>query len=247
MTADRKECIMLSLRSGFCLALAGILICAALLPADDPLPDEKQVEDAKAGKRTPAASVQFRKELGLPYSTLNTLGARIDAARRTNDPVALANAASELNVAEGVSEKKAALTSNTLIKEAAELAKLRKENAELRAVLRINDQIAGAGETQNMLKKEIADAQERARAYQMYQEPTYTPRKLIVNNYTTQYIDINVNGRLRMQILPGQSQSCLIEHRWNPVVITAYGDADDAVWGPRKLWGRFKEYTWNLN
>jgi hypothetical protein len=238
---------MLSLRSVCCLALTGVFLFAALLPADDPLPEEKQVEDAKAAKRASAASVPFRKELGLPYSTLNTLGPRIDAARRANDPVALANAASELNVAENVSGKQASLTSKMLIKEAAELARIRKENAELRALLRVNDQIAGAGETNNMLKKEIADAQERARAYQMYQEPTYTPRKLIVNNYTTQYIDINVNGRLRMQILPGQSQSCLIEHRWNPVVITAYGDADDAVWGPRNLWGRFKEYTWNLN
>jgi hypothetical protein len=50
------------------------------------------------------AAINFRKELNLPFATLGTLGSRIGEARRAGDPVALANAASELAVAEKVSD-----------------------------------------------------------------------------------------------------------------------------------------------
>src|SRR5436305_5547238 len=76
---------------------------------DDPAAADKEKIDTKATRRTTAASVKFRKELGLPLATLNTLGSRIDAARRAHDPMALANAASELGVAEKASGKKASL------------------------------------------------------------------------------------------------------------------------------------------
>ena len=47
---------------------------------DDPAAADKEKIDSKATRRTTAASVKFRKELGLPLATLNTLGPRIDAA-----------------------------------------------------------------------------------------------------------------------------------------------------------------------
>jgi hypothetical protein len=37
------------------------------------------------------------------------------------------------------------------------------------------------------------------------------------------------------------------EHRWNPTVLTAYGDQDIDSWGPRYIWGRFQTYRWNIN
>ena len=88
---------------------------------DDPAAADKEKIDTKATPRPSAAGVKFRKELGLPLSSLNTLGTRIDAARRAHDPVALAHAASELATAEKVSGKKASLTSLELAKESAEL------------------------------------------------------------------------------------------------------------------------------
>src|SRR5262245_55850865 len=103
---------------------------------------DKQVVTSKPTKRVRASSINFRKAYGLPLASLGTLGARIDAARRAPDPVALAHAAGELKVAEKVSGKKASLTSNALLAEAAELAKLRKEVAELRSVYAIQQQIA---------------------------------------------------------------------------------------------------------
>src|SRR5689334_18864141 len=97
------------------LALLGCLALACFVPAEQPKPadpasQDKQVDSSKAVRRKPAASVNFRKELGLPFATLGTLGSRIDAARRAPDPVALAHAANELAVAEKVSGKQASLT-----------------------------------------------------------------------------------------------------------------------------------------
>jgi hypothetical protein len=189
--------------------------------------------------------------LDLPFPSLSTLGARIDAARRAPDPVALANAASELNVAEQVSGKKASLTSRQVLQEAAELASLRKQAAELKAVLQVSNQVTFEEERVAALRKQVdlAQAQTRAdqQAFQRNQEPTAAPRQVVVNNYTTQYMDVYVNGFYKAQVLPGTTQVLTIEHRWNPTVLKAYGNEDMSTWGPRYVWGEFTKYTWNLN
>jgi hypothetical protein len=218
---------------------------------DDPAAADKEKIDSTAVKRTPAASVKFAKELGLPYATLGTLGSRVDAARRAHDPVALAHAAHELATAEKVSGKRASLTALELAKESAELAKLRRQESELRATLAVQQQITGTDDAITTLKQILNDAKAQAKAdseaIRMNQEPTWTPRKVIVNNYTTQYLDIWVNGYYKVQVSPGMSQSFLIEHRWNPTVLTAYGDDDETTFKAIPIWGRFKTYTWNIN
>src|SRR4051794_4391874 len=65
-----------------------------------------------------ASAVNFNRAFGLPFESLNSLGQRIDHARRASDPVALASAARELGVAEAVSGKKASLRSADVMKEA---------------------------------------------------------------------------------------------------------------------------------
>jgi hypothetical protein len=101
------------------------------------------------------------------------------------------------------------------------------------------------------LKKEIAYSQELARqdvrSVEKNEEPTWTPRTVLVNNYTTQYLTVYVNGNYKMMVSPGAAQTCVIEHRWNPTVLTAYGNEDMDSWGPRYIWGRFTKYTWNIN
>ena len=82
-----------------CLFLA-CLTLAAQPAKEDRAAEDKEVVDSKATRRPAAASVNFRKELNLPFATLGTLGPCIAAARRHADPVALAHAASELAVAE---------------------------------------------------------------------------------------------------------------------------------------------------
>jgi hypothetical protein len=235
--------------------LLGLLIAGGSVAQEKlgkpPKGADKQVVDSRAKKRAPATAINFRKELSLPFPSLSTLGARIEAARRAADPVGLANAASELAVAEQVSGKKAPLTSAALLKEAAQLAGLRRQAAELKATLRIANQMATEQEVVTDLQEEIAMADQSARAeqaaIQQNEQPTAAPRWVLVNNYTPQYIDVYVNGFYQMQLTPGASRWCLVDHRWNPTVLTAYGDEDVAQWGPRYIWGEFKTYTWNLN
>jgi hypothetical protein len=218
---------------------------------DDPAAKDQQVVRSKPTARTPATSVNFRKELNLPFASLGTLGSRIEAARRAPDPVALAHAASELTVAEQVSGKTASLTSKQLIKESAQLAALRRQVAELRAVERVTNQVQLEEEGVAYLKDAITQAekmtQQDKESFQRNEQPTSTPRQLVVNNYTSQYLDIYVNGSLMTQVQPGLSQVITIEQRWNPVVVTAYGSEDTMNWGPRYIWGRFTKYTWNID
>jgi hypothetical protein len=213
-------------------------------------PEDQEVVTSKKVAAPPAAKVNFRKELGLPYPSLATLGRRIDAARRNHDPVALANLASELSVAESVADKKASVTSAELIKDAQQLAKMRNQLAELRAVMKVQNQITARAEDIAITQQCIDEAKKAEAAAQesvaFNQEPTWTPRKVLVNNYTSQYMDLWVNGQYKGQILPGMSRTFIIEHRWNPTVLTAYGDTDTDNWGPRYIWGRFKTYTWNI-
>jgi hypothetical protein len=238
------------------VALLGVFVIASVaLPheaqKDDPASKDQQVVASKATRRTAASSINFRKELNLPFSSLGTLGSRIDAARRAPDPVALAHTASELAVAEKVSGKQASLTSSAVLKESAELAQLRRQAAELQAVSRVADQVAAEQNLIANLRGQIADAQAQTKAdtqaFEQNQEPTSSPRKVVVNNYTTQYLTIYVNGRYKGEMGPGLTQVFVIEHRWNPTVLTAYGNEDIDTWGPRTVWGRFQTYTWNIN
>jgi hypothetical protein len=256
VTIPAKENAMTRYRTGAGLALLGCLILTCLVlggqdKKEDPAAQDKEVISTKMTQQPSAASVNFRKELNLPFATLGTLGSRISAARRAADPVALAHAANELNVAEQVSGKKASLTSAAVLKEAAELASLRRQAAELQAVQRVAQQVATEQETVNLLKNEIALAQQSTKAYQdalaQNQEPTSAPRQIIVNNYTTQYLTIYISGYYMGELLPGASQVYSVEARYNPVTVKALGNDDAEQWGPSYIWGRFKKYTWNIN
>jgi hypothetical protein len=217
----------------------------------DGKPEDKQVVDAKAEKRSSAAAIDFRKELNLPYPSLGTLGSRIESARKAYDPVALAHTANELAVAEKVSGKKASLTSTAVLKESAELAKLRREAAELKAVLQVQQQVANEDATVAELKKQIASAEEFAKAETASvlrgEEPTGQPRKVLINNYSTQWAGIAVNGNFKTVVPPAQSKWIVIEHKWDPTVLTADGNEDLTHWPKRIIWGNFKTYTWNLH
>jgi hypothetical protein len=239
------------------LALLGCftLACFVLGEApqkEDPASEDKEVVSSKVTHRPAAASVNFGKELGLPFPSLSTLGSRIAAARKAADPVALAHAASELAVAEKVSGKKASLTSPMLLQESAELAQLRRQQAELQATLHVSNQLAAEENVVANLRKSIALANQQTQleqeAIQKNQEPTWTPRKVLVNNYTTQHLLVYVNGYAKWPMVPpGGAQMFVIEHRWNPTVLKATGDEDIDTWGPRYIWGRFNKYTWNIN
>jgi hypothetical protein len=236
------------------LTLLGALSVTAFTAEDPKKPGpagDQQAIKTKPTKAKPAAAVPFRKELGLSFDSLGTLGSRIDRARRAGDPVALGHAAGELDLAEQVSGKAAGVTSKQLLAEAAELANLRKQNAELQAVLLMSRKIALAQDQLANLKKNIEDAQAQAAAakqsFLKNEEPTNAPRKVVVNNYSTQYIDVQVNGYLKGQVDPGTSKVFTIDQMWNPIVLKGWGDSDENTFGPVVLQGRFDKYTWNIN
>lgn len=235
-------------------AMSGVLIVATVAASDEPAQNEandKQIVESKATHKAAAKSVNFRKELGLPFQSLSTLGSRVDAARRASDPVALVHTANELAVAEKVSGKKASITSAALIQESAQLAKLRKQAAELKAVAQVANQVAGEDQLVADLKNQIADAEAQAKAdtdaFNKNAEPGSTPRKVLINNHTPQFLTVFVNGFYRTEISPGQNQTIVIDHGWNPTVVTVHGDEDIDTWGPRYIWGKFQTYTWNIN
>jgi hypothetical protein len=243
-------------RAKVSLVTFGLFVLTCFVPAgppkkDDPAAKDKEVVDSKVVHQPAAASIKFRKELKLPLATLNTLGSRIDAARRSSDSLALVHAANELAMAEKVSGKKASLTSALLAKEAADLASLRRKNKEMEAVLAMSQKLEAEQQSLTTLRQAIDIEKQRAKeekeAIERNEEPTWTPRQVVVNNYTTQYLDVYVNGHYKMQVVPGGRQICVIEHRWNPTVLKAYGDEDTDTWGPRYIWGRFKKYTWSIN
>jgi hypothetical protein len=238
------------------VAFLGFLAVVSYAPAqqtkkEDTTPEDKQKIDTKAAQRPSAASVNFRKELNLPLDSLGTLGSRIEAATRKPDPVALAHLANELHVAEKVSGKTASVTSKAVLQEAAELAKVRRQEAEMKALLQVTNQMMFEENNLALQRKDLALAQEQIKAdkaaFDSKQEPSSAPRKVVVNNYTTQILDVYVNGYMKTTVQPGSTQVITIEHRWNPTVLKAYGNEDTSVWGPQYIWGKFDKYTWNIN
>jgi hypothetical protein len=239
------------------LALVGLLSFVVPCKADDTQKNDQSAQDqqvvsSKGVAQPSAAAVNFRKELGLPFPSLNTLGARITAARRAGDPVALAHAASELAVAEKVSGKTATITSRQVLSESAQLARLRKRAAELEAVAEVAKQVQAEENLVYALKQDIAASkavtQSEQQAFQANEEPTFNAARYVaINNYTLQYLDIWVNGNLRTQLAPGSRTVLTLDQASNPTVLTAYGNDDSTTWGPRYIWGRFQKYTWNIN
>ena len=84
-----------------------------------------------------ACRINFQKELNVSLDYLDSIGQRIHDARKSPDPVDLALAARGLAVAEQVADSKASITSDQVMAEAVELAKLRGLTAELKALSRI--------------------------------------------------------------------------------------------------------------
>lgn len=240
----------MKLRLRLSAVLWGIALCGGAMAQSNPAPGsaDKDTHTSPPSKGVAASSISFRSELGLPLPSLSTLGSRIDAARRAGDPVALAHAASELKIAEKVSGKTARLTSQQLLSEAAELAKLRRQEAELASVLAVSDHVAMEADQVVELKKLIELNKAEASKLPAGEEPKPGEvRKLIVNNYTTQHIDIQINGYLRGQVQPGTSRTFVIDQMWNPIVVKGWGDADETIFGPIQLKGCFGTYTWNIN
>jgi hypothetical protein len=99
---------------------------------------------------------------------------------------------------------------------------------------------------EQMAAKAKEQAKQEAEAVRNGGVIPYTPRTIVINNTSTDTLDIYVNGNFKMTVGPGMLQSCVVEHRWNPTILTAYGNQDTDVWGPMPIQGKFTKYTWNI-
>ena len=215
-----------------------------------PAAEEATATDAKEGaeetkpeKQEFAAAVNFTVALGLPFESLDTFGSRVDAARKDADPVALGVLAGELMIAEQVSGKQAPLTAETLMTEAVNLAKVRRDPAELKAMaLMVKDEPARTelGELAGTAEQEAAD---RRAAFEAGEKPKDLTGDLAVNNGSHHPVAIYVDGRY-VGSVPAHG------HRHFHVHSHGHETTLDAIGGGLRwhqhLHGHYHNYQWTL-
>jgi hypothetical protein len=192
-----------------------------------------------------AATVDFSVELGLSFPSLVTLGSRIELFRSTTpDPFGLASAASELATAEKLSGGNASITSEQLMSEAVEMARVRNDSSELKAVAIIvgNEKV----------QKELTDLAARAeRDENRRSEQTKTGivtrgivSELIVDNDSHQFVKIYYNRRYVGTLKPHGHRHIKI-HDHSPFYDLYARGSFGTIW-KRHLHGDRKNYTWKL-
>lgn len=170
------------------------LLNFVLVVAGQEKPAAKDIEIKTTGvERVVATTVDFQKSLNITFASLTSLGARIEQSRLAADPVGLATAAKELEVAEKVSGKKAAITAVELQKQAIELATIRDSSLELSAVaLLVAD--ASAAELQKLATAAKKNEADRLAALNSGEEPKGDFHWMHVHNHHAHPVQVYHNG-----------------------------------------------------
>jgi hypothetical protein len=219
------------------LALALAAVAVGLFVATGQAQQGKVIE-AKAEKGKPATEIMFCHEFNLPFTSLCTLGGRIEAARMSPDPITLANCAQELAIAEKASGKKASLTSEALMKEAVELAMKRQIEAELKAISVMT--------TDDNTRQKLADLQKQPAPGE--RDRTRGVREnLVIRNNSSQYVCVHYNGRELGEVPPGTTRTFRHIHDFSGdhFDLDGYG-CQGGRWRLHRH-GDFNTFTWTLN
>lgn len=235
-------------KTRFILGLAALAI--GLSVATSQAQDKKegtQKQESKPDKYQSAATIDFQKELGVALDSLTTLGARIEQTRRDGDPVCLALLATELGVAEQLSEKKAPLTSAELLKQAAHLAEVRGVATELKAVALITPDEEAQKKLKMLSDKSEEREKQEVEAAKKGERPRGIWNELIVNNHSHQRVDVHYNGRHVGYVAPHGHRHFYIndhshEHHFD---LEAWG-SQGGHWR-RHQHGDYRNFTWTLN
>jgi hypothetical protein len=230
-------------------AVIGCLGLAVMLGGVNPLPTKaaaekegKKVIESKAEKAPPAATIDFAAALGIDLVGLRTIGGRIDQARYTCDPVALAALAKELGAAEEAAGKKASLTSEGLAKEATELAHFRNRPAELKAVAAL---VGGAAKDE--LLKQAAETSKEIEQRKSGERSRGVEGRLYVDNTTGYFIDIYIDGENRGTVKPYHIGTVYVgAASWQATRLYGHAPGTTRTWGPRLVDYRVNDYTWTL-
>ncbi|WP_236624223.1 hypothetical protein [Rhodopirellula baltica] len=127
------------------------------------------------------------------------LGSQIHASAADPDPVTLAVAANSLAAAESATGKTAKVTSDQVMAEAVELAKLRRDLKELKAIA----QLVSDSKTQSELNQLVELAEDSATESEEASREHYG--WLHVDNHTPHDLRIRVDGRTVGHIRSGRS------------------------------------------
>ena len=186
----------------------GLCLVSSVLRADDKADEPKKIESKLTHTGVSPTSVDFRKETGLTFSGLTTLGARIAQARSAADPVGLASAARELAVAEEVSGKKAKITAKSLSDEAIRLVTLRNDSKELKAVSLLTDD-AAAKEKLGKASKAAGEAEMAAKqaAAGGKVEKGIVGTLVVINQSPDECVNVYDNGRFLGTVHAGTTQA----------------------------------------
>jgi hypothetical protein len=227
------------------IVLAGAASWTAAQAPGEKAGGKETKTQTKSAMQEAAATIDFNKTLGLAFDSLTTLGTRIDQARRAPDPVGLASAARELAVAEQISSKKAALASDTIMKEAVELAKLRFLPTELNAVaLMVQDKTVA---------KELATEAARAKKAQDdvvagkgVERPKGIRGTVHFDSRTNIDIAVYVNGQYRGTMGPYGDIFTFVGDPHHAST-HLYARAVDGRYWHHHVHGNINDYQWILN
>lgn len=227
------------------LLVACLVLGTSTVAVAQPVKLKEVKIESKAAAYKSAAALPFGEALGLSYSSLSTLGSRIEQARRSGDPVGLIAAAKELAVAEEVSGKKVELTADALTKEAIALAKLRAISSELKAVSLFvadpaakKDLEAAIGPAKDQEAKDTEDMKARfegEKAKGIFNE-------LVVFNDSHHVVNIYVNGQYVGHVHP---------HQHEHFHVHTHGHTDLAAVGGGHRWDHhfdqdYNTYRWRI-
>lgn len=222
------------------LLLVAMLLPAAVLHADD----NKNLE-SKSTEHTRAAAVDFRKELGIASPSLVDLGARIDAARESGDPIGLASIAHELGALEKATGKTADIKSDALAAEAIKLAQQRNKSDELKAVAAILPEQASAAGLDKAADAAAKTEDAAAAGKKNGGKSRGIGGGLHVDSRTNEPINIYVNGDYVGQVPPGGDGFMNINLPYGTTVLHAEGAWDGRYWD-RDVPEVTGDFTWTL-
>ncbi|WP_010581795.1 hypothetical protein [Schlesneria paludicola] len=192
-----------------------------------------------------ACTVNFPKELGLSLEYLDGIGHRISVARKSPDPVELALAAQALSVAEKVSGKKASITSEQILTEALELAKLRGISNELSAVaILVPESKADFDKQISIAKKREAEAKQKTESGEGDKELL---GRLTVINHSGECLKIFVSGRYKGTVHEGETISFHVHDHNQATRLDAICESDNDLVSQQFVFGHNHDFIWHVH
>lgn len=199
---------------------------------------------SKDGKTTPclgACTINFQQALGADFGYLIPLGSQIHAARINPDPVTLAVAAKSLAAAEAATGKQAKVTSSQVMAEAVELAKLRRDSKELKAIAQlVSDQSVRAQLNQLVELAEDSATEAGEAAKEIYGH-------LTVDNHTPHDLRITVDGREVGRVRSGGTSSFRVHAHAYENHLDAYCTEDNELIAHGNVRGHNHDLRWHID